>query len=190
MQMVDAENSPSDAELLVTAGDRSDAFGLLYARHAQTILGYFYRRTRCVDTSADLTAETFAQAFASRRRFRDVGASGLAWLFTIARRQLSHFIRHEKVADRYRHRLGIAAIELGADDYEAVERLIDLDGDRERLREALTALSTREAEAIRLRVVEELPYREVAESIGCSEGAARVRVSRGLSRLADALEET
>jgi DNA-directed RNA polymerase specialized sigma24 family protein len=34
----------------------------------------------------------------------------------------------------------------------------------------------------------ELPYREVAQRLGCSEAAARVRVARGLSRLADMLE--
>ena len=42
--------------------------------------------------AADLTAETFAAAHASCKRFRDVGAPAQAWLFTIAPRQLSHFI--------------------------------------------------------------------------------------------------
>jgi DNA-directed RNA polymerase specialized sigma24 family protein len=34
----------------------------------------------------------------------------------------------------------------------------------------------------------DLPYREVAKRLGCSEGAARVRVARGLARLAEILE--
>jgi DNA-directed RNA polymerase specialized sigma24 family protein len=38
-------------------------------------------------------------------------------------------------------------------------------------------------------VVDELPYDEVARRLGCSEGAARVRVSRALTRLAETLEE-
>lgn len=184
----DPIREPSDAELLVSAATDREAFAALYERHCETVLGYFYRRTRCVETSADLTAETFAAAFSSRRRFRDIGAPGLAWVLTIARRQLSHFIRHEQVADRHRRRLGMAPIELTETDYERVERLLDRSADRDRLMAALSALSDREAEAIRLRVIDELPYAHVAEQAGCSEGAARVRVSRGLSRLADVLE--
>jgi DNA-directed RNA polymerase specialized sigma24 family protein len=39
-----------------------------------------------------------------------------------------------------------------------------------------------------LRVGHDLPYAEVARRLGCSEGAARVRVTRALTRLADLLE--
>ena len=38
-------------------------------------------------------------------------------------------------------------------------------------------------EAVRLRVVEELSYDEVAETLGTTPGAARVRVHRGLAAL-------
>ena len=44
------------------------------------------------------------------------------------------------------------------------------------------------APTLRLRVAEQRPYGEVAALLGCSEGAARVRVSRGLTRLAEELE--
>ena len=45
------------------------AFAELYGRHVSTVHGWFRRR---LDWAAsDLTAETFAQAWLSRRSFRD-----------------------------------------------------------------------------------------------------------------------
>ena len=46
------------------------------------------------------------------------------------------------------------------------------------------------AAAVRARVVERRTYDEVASACGCSVGAARVRVSRGLSALFDRLDRT
>ena len=74
-------------------------------------------------------------------------------------------------------------------DLDRIEALADLPALRHELQAAVAALPLSQAEAIGLRIVEQLPYPEVAERLGCSEGAARVRVSRGLSRLADTLED-
>ena len=180
-----AEPSPSDAELLAGSKEVSDLFGLLYDRHVDAVLSYFARRTGCAQTAADLTAETFAAAFASRRRFRDVGAPARAWLFTIARRQLIRYLRRQQVETRARRRLGVPPIELEPADLERVERLADLAPWWPVLVEAIGALPDGQAEAVRLRIGDDLPFAEVARRLGCSEGAARVRVSRALARLAD-----
>ena len=179
---------PTDTELLIDSVTRARSFGDFYDRHVSLVVRYFYRRTGCVETSADLTAETFAAAFVSRRRFRDVGSPALAWLMTIANRQLSHYLRRRRVADRYRRRLRVGPIELTPEDYERVETLADLSGLRQELSEALATLPATQLDAVRYRIVDELPYGEVAARLGCSEGAARVRVSRGLRTLAGRLE--
>ncbi len=83
--------SPRDAELVLASGDEGERFGLFYDRHFDAVLRYFYARTICAQTAADLTAETFAAAFASRRCFRDTASPPAAWLFTIARRQLGRY---------------------------------------------------------------------------------------------------
>ncbi|MGO9972674.1 MAG: RNA polymerase sigma factor [Solirubrobacteraceae bacterium] len=66
-------------------------------------------------------------------------------------------------------------------DYERVERLADLGGVRAELAEALRGLSQQQREALRLRVIEERPYREVAQRLGISEQTARARVSPGVA---------
>jgi RNA polymerase sigma-70 factor (ECF subfamily) len=52
---------------------------------------------------------------------------------------------------------------------------------------AVDGLPAEQRDAVRLRVVEELSYEDVAAQLGCSPGAARTRVSRGLRQLAGEL---
>lgn len=184
----DAPTPDSDAALILASVDDTERFGELYDRHVEAVLAFHHRRVRCAQTAADLTAETFAAAFTSRHRFRDVGAPARAWLFTIARRQLSHFQRRERVADRARRRLGVElAITLDEADVERIEALADVAPLRADLATAVEQLPRGQAEAVRLRVGLDLPYPEVARRLGCSEVAARARVSRGISRLSSDL---
>jgi len=180
---------PSDAELLVGSRSEVDLFGELYDRNIDGMLGYFMRRTGCAQTAADLAAETFAQAFTSRHRFVDTGAPAQAWLFKIAARQLSRFRRTERVSERARRRLGVDPQTLTSDDIDRVEALIDFVPLQEALRAAVADLPSRQSEALTLRVARGLSYPEVAGLLGCSEGAARVRVSRGLARLTEVMGE-
>ena len=60
----------------------------------------------------------------------------------------------------------------------------------QRLDAVLAELQDDQREALRLRVVCELEYATVAQRLGVSEATARARVSRGLRRLAGALEVT
>ena len=179
------DDALTDAQLLEQSVDEVARFGELYDRHAQDVLAYFVRRTRCGQTAADLTSETFAAAFTSRHRFTDIGAPGRAWLFTIAERQLNRFHRRERVATAARRRLGMERVELDPIELERIEQMVDAVPMVGALAAAVAQLPSGLAEAIRLRTGEGLPYEQVARLLGCSQGAARVRVSRGLSRLAE-----
>src|SRR6266581_2467895 len=82
-----------DDDLLALSLRHPEAFAALYRRHAEELLHFFARRTLDPEAAAELTAETFAEAFASRASFRDRGAGAGGWLFGIARHQLSRFYR-------------------------------------------------------------------------------------------------
>lgn len=185
--MTALDDPRSDAQLLRAARRDPEAFGTFYVRHADAVLAFFARRTACAQTAADLTAETFAQAFASRWRFRDMGAPATAWLFTIARHQLNGWVRRWAVEDRARRRLGLGRVELDEEAIHRIDELAALGDLQAALSNAFGQLSPGVAEAVALRVKDELPYAEVACRLGCSEVAARVRVSRGLTSLADLL---
>lgn len=165
-----------------------DDFGAFFDRHADDVLAYFYRRTGDPHTAADLMAETFAEALLSRSKFEAKRGSSRAWLFGIARHELLNWIRKGRVRDRALAKLGMQKI--GVDDVslERIESIIDLTERVTLLDAAMQRLSPPIAEAVTLRIGHDLSFEEVAQRLGCSAGAARVRVSRGLSQLADELE--
>jgi len=170
---------PSDAALLAAADP--DAFRELYARYAERIFGYFVRRSGDHDAAFDLTAETFAQAWIMRRRFRDEAAGSAApWLFGIARNVLLMSVRRGRLERAAIERLGVAERLDGP--YEPSTAAPE-DRWAEGADELLDALPESQREAVRLRVVEQLEYEEVALALGTSPEAARVRVHRGLSAL-------
>jgi RNA polymerase sigma-70 factor (ECF subfamily) len=161
----------------------------LYARHHGDLLLFLVRRTADAEAALELWSETFAQAVAGRAKFRGTTEGEAAgWLYGIAKRQLARHFRRGYAERRAMHRLGLerppADQELPAD----IARGAQLDVIRAELTAALASLSAPIGHAVRLRVVDELPYSEVARSLRISEQAARARVSRGLAALADALE--
>ena len=180
----------SDAALLLASREDPAAFVELYRRHAEDLLRYFARRTLDPEAAAELTAETFAEAFASRTRYSYVnGVDGVAWLYGIARHQLGRFFRRGRIGADARRKIGLPARELPPEDYERIEELVDFEPLRAALAEALGTLAEDQREALKLRVIDGLPYPDVAARLQCAETAARQRVSRGLRRLALVLQE-
>jgi RNA polymerase sigma factor (sigma-70 family) len=180
----------TDEELLKRSLAQPQLFALFYRRHAEDVLSFLARRTLDPHVAADLTAETFAQAFASRRRFREQGdGSAAGWLFALARHQLSHYIRHLSVESRWRERVGMPRVEITSEDEERIDELIDFERVGRALALNLAALKRDQREALQLRVVEGRSYPEIAGLLSCSEEVARARVSRGLKRLAAHMEQ-
>jgi RNA polymerase sigma-70 factor (ECF subfamily) len=69
-----------------------------------------------------------------------------------------------------------------AEDTAAIEERLSLSAMASR---AVAGLPAEQRDAVRLRVVEDLSYQDVATQLGCTPGAARTRVSRGLRHLED-----
>jgi RNA polymerase sigma-70 factor, ECF subfamily len=172
----------TDAELLKAASQDPHAYREFYDRYAVWIRSWFVRHTGNEPASLDLTAETFAQAWLGRRRFRDErDGSALPWLVGIARNLLRESARRDRIETRARVKLGLP-LDLAAEDgYADIE---DRLSPRNALARALEELPAHELRALELRVVDELPYSDVAERLAIRPAAARLRVSRALRRLA------
>jgi RNA polymerase sigma-70 factor, ECF subfamily len=169
----------SDAALVRAAHSDAAAFRELYDRYASRVHGYHLARTGNPDAAFDLTAETFAQAWLVRRRFRDeAGGSAGPWLFGIARNLVAQSVRRGRVESKACERLGIRdRLDEPAAAVEPDESWL------EGLDEALDELPESQRNAVELRVVDGLEYEEVAAALGTTPGAARVRVARGLGQL-------
>jgi RNA polymerase sigma-70 factor (ECF subfamily) len=177
----------TDAELIAQAGRDSDAFGQLYTRHVTAVHRYVAGRVP-ESVSGELTAETFARAYLSRRRFRDLaGGSARPWLLGIAGNLVGSYYERQKIETRARAKLGMPIVSYELDLDEANER-VDAERLSGPLESALGALPPHQRHAIELRIVGGLPYREVARTLGCSEIAARIRVSRALGSLSNRLK--
>ena len=166
----------TDEQLLVGT---PEMFGTFYRRHEDAILGYMLRRVRDPELAADLTAETFAAALLSVKRFSPSKGSAIGWLFGIARNVLGRSLDRRQVEDRARRKLMMAPIVLAPD---VLDTITALDADRE-VAAVIDRLPDGEREAVRARVIDGTDYAQIAVDLRCSEQVVRKRVSRGLGRL-------
>ena len=180
----------SDSELLRASQRDPRAFEVLFERHAAQMRGWLAGRVGEVATANDLLAETFAQAWRSRRRFcgEDQGA-GTAWLYGIARNLLRQHYKRGRVETAARRRLGITVNAPYEDDLDAILERLDAESLHAELEAALETLPQGHRRALDQRIIQGLPYDEIAAELACSQENARARVSRGLRALNSILKE-
>jgi RNA polymerase sigma factor (sigma-70 family) len=176
----------TDGRLLeaIAAGDGS-SFDAFYLRYLPVVVAFLLRETRDREAAADLAAEVFAAVMLAAGRYRDDGDSAAAWVLGIARNKLRVSRRRRRIEDRARRRLGCEPVALHDADLDRVERLAD-EGAASAL---LESLPEHEREAVRRRVLDEQGYDQIAGALRCSEMLVRKRVSRGLARLRNQIEE-
>jgi RNA polymerase sigma factor (sigma-70 family) len=172
-----------DAELMRASRRNPEAFRHVYRRHHRLVYARLLREVGDPDTAAELTAETFAQAWFARRRFHDEAAGSAApWLLGIASNLARAYRRRLTIERRALRRLGLgeAVIDDGfveVDERDAAER------SRIWIQAGLEALPESQREAVRLHVLEGLSYATIADRHGCTAALVRLRVSRGLRTL-------
>ncbi|MBV9802917.1 MAG: RNA polymerase sigma factor [Solirubrobacterales bacterium] len=177
-----------DASLLSAIAARDGAaFAVFYRRHVPVVLAYLLRETGNPETAGDLAAEVFAAVLPAAGRYVEQGESAAPWVLGIARNKLLMSWRRGQVEARARRQLGFQAVALDDGD---LERIIELaEGASGPLLELVDHLPEDERTAVRSRVLEERPYREIAGELRCSELVVRKRVSRGLARVREQLKE-
>jgi RNA polymerase sigma-70 factor (ECF subfamily) len=173
----------------VAAREDPATFADVYLDYHGPVLRYFARRTFDPETAFDLMAQTFAVLFAQIDDFRgETEEQGRAWMWTIARHQLSRWRRRGLVERRSLERLGVPIASLGPAEYERIEELADLQRLRPVLVRALEELGDDQRQALHERVVEQRAYEQIAFDAGVSAQVVRARVSRGLRQLAQTLD--
>lgn len=152
------------------------SFTRFYEDEFRHVLGYLIATTGDRWVAEELTQETFARAYRDWDQVSGYERPG-AWTRTVA---------HNLAMSRFR-RLGAEA--------RAMVRLRGmrsndssvLDGPDEEFWAEVRQLPERQAQAVTLHYLEDLPIARIADVMGCAENTAKVHLHRGRRRLAERL---
>lgn len=167
-------HAPEPDELLMERflGGDASAFEALFVRHAARVHAYL-RRMVGPTTAEDLTQVTFLSVVRSRDRFVR-GARFRPWLYAIA-------------SNAARDQLRRARFEQPTDTGElpetAAEDVLPDPALEKAVQGALAQLPVQQREAILLHRFQGFSFGEIAEALGLSESAVKVRAHRGYVRL-------
>ena len=172
-----------DSELIAMwkGGDQRAATELV-ARHASALARFAVSSGERNEVD-ELVQDTFVRAFNSLEGFRGE-SSFRTWLFTIQRRLLLDRRRTEK---RRRDKVEVKESDAST-EYDALDSVV-ADETQKRMQAAVTKLSPTQKEVFTLRVAEGLSYKEIAEAVGTTEGAARVHYHNAMRAVKEFLDD-
>lgn len=175
------EQLSGDRDILsaIAAGDTRAALGALVRRHGAAVGRLCFALLGSQSEADDAVQETYLEAHSALGSFRGEG-SAKAFLFTIARRRCAR-----RLARRGMDPAALPENDRRRDPAE----LVELSQDGARARALLAQIRPSEREALLLRYLGELSFREVAEATGIDEAAARKRVSRALLHLRELIRK-
>src|SRR5690348_9246402 len=161
-------------ELVVAAraGDQQAFDELVRATYADTYT-LAYRLTGDEEDARDVVQESYLRAYRGLKRFRGDAAFS-TWLYRITANCAATYLgkrgkhRHEELTD-----------DLAVDDERPAhnpEPQVDAAAERDRLQTALRKLPPRLRAVVVLRDVYDLPHEAIADELGITESAAKVRL--------------
>ncbi len=189
--VTDAEAPRSDAALCraFLAGD-AEAFGTLCRRHQETVFRLVRRYAPSTDDAMDLTQRAFLQALEAAERAlpRLLATEEVpfrAWLLRIAINLGKNQVRDAGRWPRAKPEALEAQFSAAPSVIDALER-----AQVERLmRQAVVNLPRRQREVFTLRVDGGLPFAEVAQTLGISEGNAKAHFHHAAKRLREEVQQ-
>ena len=163
-------------------GGDQRAATLLVERHADAV-ARFVASLGASDAVEDIVQDTFVRAFGSIDGFR--GDSSLrTWLFTIARR----LVLDQRRAERRRGEQVLIQDGDVRTEFDPLDSVVADETER-RLREAVALLTPTQREVFVLRVGEGMSYKEIADTVGTTEGAARVHYHNAMRAIKEFLDD-
>jgi RNA polymerase sigma-70 factor (ECF subfamily) len=169
----------------------------LVVAQQRRVYGLCYRFTASSHDAEDLTQDVFIKLYANLRSFDPAKGSFHTWITTLTRNLLVDHFR------RSRQQRATDSIDAGWDqsnDGPRAEPLVDqrttplqhaVQNQLERMvQNALAKVSPELREAVILRDLQDMDYKEIAEVLAIPQGTVKSRISRGRAELARLLERT
>jgi len=159
-----------EQDLVEAAKQDPSSFAALYEAHFGRIYAFIAHRVRDRSAAEDLTAEVFRHALAAIGGFEWRGVPFAAWLYRIAANEIADY------ATKAARETGMRTAEPAQDETELIEH-------RAMLYRLVDGLPADQRRVIVLRFAEERSIREIAETLGRSEGAVKQLQWRALQTL-------
>lgn len=164
--------------LKVKSGE-TDKLGLLYERHKKRLFGFFYNMSGNASISEDLVQNVFIKMLKYKHTFTGEGSFD-AWIFKMARNiYYDHFKNHNKKNNTD----ALSSIEYKLEDSDDLNTKMEHNDNVVQLRTALNRISPEKREILVLSKFKEMKFIEIANILGCTEGAAKVKAHRALKDL-------
>jgi RNA polymerase sigma-70 factor (ECF subfamily) len=171
-------------------GDES-AWEDLVRQHTRQVYGLCFRFTNSAQEAQDLTQDVFLRVFKTIKTFRSSEGSFHTWLARVTRNLLiDHYrrTRQERVTDSIEEQLPMLEQAGGAAMARPDQALAGREAS-EILQATLQKLSPDLREAVILRDLQEMEYREIAQVLEIPEGTVKSRINRGRAELARLLRK-
>ncbi|HZQ70606.1 MAG TPA: sigma-70 family RNA polymerase sigma factor [Terriglobales bacterium] len=167
-------------------------------RYNRRIYNICYRFAGSADDAQDLTQEVFIKVYRTLSSYDSDKAAFMTWVTTVTRNLLVDHFRKTK-QDRLTDSLDNAASEHEdaqplseqiPDQTAAPDASVQSRETRETVHRALQKLSPELREAVILRDLQDMDYREIALALKVPEGTVKSRINRGRAELARLLQRT
>ena len=172
------------------SGDET-AWEDLVRQHTRQVYGLCFRFTNSTQEAQDLTQEVFLRVFKTIKTFRSSEGSFNTWLSRVTRNLLiDHYrrTRQERVTDSIEEQLPMLEEEGAAASARPDQAVAGREAS-EILQATLQKLSPDLREAVILRDLQEMEYRDIAQVLSIPEGTVKSRINRGRAELARLLRK-
>ena len=169
-------------ELIEKTGLNVAGFQKIYTLWLTRVYQYVYARVGNSHDAEDLTSQIFLKAYEAFPRYKHRGHFA-AWLFTIARNEITMFYRGRKSVE-----VSLDVVE-HADSGQDVLNTIVNSGEIDQLKQIISTLPAQEQELIYLRYVTEMKFSDMALVLGRKEDTVKKSLYRLQTRLRSLLEE-
>jgi RNA polymerase sigma-70 factor (ECF subfamily) len=169
----------SDEDLVeeIRAGSHA-AFGVLMKRYERAVyrIGYFY--TKQPEHAMDITQNVFLKTYEKLAQFKSSG-SFKPWLMRIAQNESISWLRKNR---RYQEQVELTP--LNAPNLQPVqEKEVTRREQRELLMNELKELNPRQQMVLSMKYFDDMPIREIAAVMECTDGTVKSILFRGLEKL-------
>lgn len=161
--------------MLQVSDGNLDLLTILFDRYHLRIFNFFNKMVRNKAVSEDLTQDVFLKIMKYRTSYKS--GNFASWIYTVARNIFSTY--YQKTKKERTSDIDENTISIEETTFEKSSREDEIN----HLQKALLKLNNSDRELIIMHRYQEIKYEQIAEIIGSSEGAVKVKVHRALKKL-------